>query len=138
MRLFDTNGRLIDKPVNKYFINWNKKSRSIVQFKTKKFLEPFWHTHMVYEEFPVFGCLLKVDILNLTRKIAIEVNGKQHEEFNSFFHRGNPANYLRGFKNDYKKMLWLQKNSFTLVEIAEGEVPDLSRAFFLEKFNITL
>ena len=39
MRLFNINGRLQKKSVSKYLINWNKKSRSKVQFKTKKFLE---------------------------------------------------------------------------------------------------
>lgn len=138
MRLLDVNGRLVSKPVERFSVDWNRKCRSIVQFKVKKFLEPYWRPHIVYEEFPVFGTLLKVDILNLTMKIAVEVNGKQHERFNKFFHRGNPANYLKGFKNDHQKMLWLEKNGFKLVEIFEDEVDSLTRAFFLEKFDITL
>ena len=86
MRLFNINGRLQKKSVSKYLINWNKKSRSKVQFKTKKFLEPFWRGHIVYEEFPVYGSRMTVDILNATKKLAVEVQGKQHGEFNKFFH----------------------------------------------------
>ena len=138
MRLFDINGRLVNKNVAKYSIKWDGKCRSIIQFKVKKFLEPFWRPHIMYEEFPAFGSLLKIDLLNLTMKIAVEVNGKQHESFNLFFHRGNPANYLKGIKNDYKKMLWLEKNGFQLVEIMEDEVPNISRAFFKDYFEITL
>jgi hypothetical protein len=131
-------GRLINKPVEKYAINWDAKSRSNVQFLTKQFLKPFWQPHIVFEEFPVFGTLLKVDILNMTMKIAVEVHGNQHESFNSFFHKGNPANFLKGFKNDAIKMKWLERNGFQVVEIYENEVPSLTRAFFQEKFGITL
>ena len=138
MRLFDVNGRLVNKSVNKYLIKWDGKSRSNVQFLTKQFLKQFWRSQIVYEEFPCYGSLLKVDILNATLKIAIEVHGKQHESFNSFFHNGNPSNYLRGIKNDFKKLQWLEKNNFKVVEIMEDEVKNLSRSFFREKFDIVL
>lgn len=138
MRLFDINGRLVNRNVSNYIINWDKKSRSNVQFLTKQFLRPFWQSQIVYEEFPCFGTLLKVDILNATLKIAIEVHGKQHESFNSFFHNGNPANYLKGIKNDFKKIKWLEKNNFKLIEIMEDEVPKLDKEFFLNKFDLKL
>lgn len=138
MRLFDINGRLVNKNVSKYVIKWDSKSRSNVQFATKQFLKPFWKNQIVFEEFPCFGTLLKVDILNATLKIAIEVHGKQHESFNSFFHNGNPANYLKGIKNDFKKSQWLEKNGFKIVEIMEDEVPKLSVDFFKDNFNIIL
>jgi hypothetical protein len=138
VRLYDVNGRLVNKNVAKYAVDWGGKCRSNIQFKVKKFLEPYWRPHIIFEEFPVFGSRLKVDLLNATTKIAVEVNGKQHESFNTFFHRGNPANYLKGIKNDHKKMLWLEKNGFQLLEIAEDEVSLISRRFFLEKFGITL
>ena len=138
MRLYDVNGRLVNKNVAKYAVDWDGKCRSNIQFKVKKFLEPYWRPHIVFEEFPCFGCQLKVDILNATMKIAIEVNGKQHESFNTFFHRGNPANYLKSIKNDHKKMLWLERNGFQLVEIMEDEVDYISRKFFFDKFGLTL
>jgi len=103
MRLYDVNGRLVNRNVSKYSIKWDGKCRSNIQFTVKKFLRPYWEPHIMFEEFPVFGTKLKVDILNLTMKIAIEVNGNQHESYNSFFHKGNPANFLKGFK-------WIQSN----------------------------
>ncbi len=138
MRLLDLHGRSVTKNVNKYAVNWDGKCRSNIQFLVKRFLRPYWQPHIVFEEFPVFGTRLKVDILNLTLRIAIEVNGNQHEKYNPFFHKGNPANYLKGFKNDAKKGLWLEKNGFQVVEIYENEVPLLSREFFKDKFDITL
>ena len=138
MRLIDAHGRLVNKNVSNYAIDWNAKSRSNVQFIVKSFLRPYWQAHICFEEFPVFGTLLKVDILNMTMKIAVEVHGGQHEAYNPFFHKGNPANYLKGFKNDAKKSAWLEKNGFHLVEIYEKEAPNITREFFQEKFGITL
>ena len=136
MRLFNINGRLQKKSVSKYLINWNKKSRSKVQFKTKKFLEPFWKGHIVYEEFPVYGSRMTVDILNATKKLAVEVQGKQHGEFNKFFHSNSRLKYLEGIKRDIKKAEWLENNGFILLEIEEDEVDSLSLEFFLEKFGM--
>jgi hypothetical protein len=138
MRLFDVNGRLVNKNVSKYLIDWDGKCRSIIQFKVKQFLKPYWQAGIVYEEFPAFGSLLKVDLLNLSLKIAVEVQGCQHNSYNAFFCNGNPANYLKGIKNDLKKAQWLEKNGIKLIEIMEEEVPHLSREFFKEKFDILL
>ena len=138
MRLFNINGRLQKKSVSKYLINWNKRSRSKVQFKTKKFLEPFWRGQIVYEEFPVYGSRMTVDILNATKKLAIEVQGKQHGEFNKFFHNNSRLKYLEGIKRDIKKAEWLEKNGFILFEIEEDEVDSLSLEFFLEKFGMSI
>ena len=138
MRLFNINGILQKKSVSKYLINWNKKSRSKVQFKTKKFLEPFWKGHIVYEEFPVYGSRMTVDILNATKKLAVEVQGKQHGEFNKFFHSNSRLKYLEGIKRDIKKAEWLENNGFILLEIEEDEVDSLSLEFFLEKFGMSI
>ena len=138
MRLLNINGRLQKKSVSKYLINWNKKSRSKVQFKTKKLLEPFWKGHIVYEEFPVYGSRMTVDILNATKKLAVEVQGKQHGEFNKFFHSNSRLKYLEGIKRDIKKAEWLENNGFILLEIEEDEVDSLSLEFFLEKFGMSI
>ena len=138
MRLFNINGREQKKNVSKYVINWNKKSRSKIQFAVKKFLEPFWNSQIVYEEFPVYGTKMSVDILNATRKIAIEVQGRQHNEFNKFFHNGSRLKYLESIKRDLKKAEWLEMNDFNLIEINEDEINQLSKDFFLKKFDVVL
>lgn len=92
----------------------------------------------MYEEFPVYGTLLKVDILNATRKIAIEVQGGQHGKYNKFFHKNSVANYIASFKRDNKKYNWLVSNGFEVVEIFEEEVADLSLKFFKDKFGVDL
>ena len=81
---------------------------------------------------------MSVDILNATKKVAIEVQGKQHSEFNKFFHGNSRLKYLEGIKRDIKKAEWLEKNGFILLEIEENEVQSLTREFFKKKFGITL
>jgi len=137
MRLLNVYGNLVSKNVSKYKLDWDKKSRSIIQFQTKQFLRPYWMGHVLFEEFPVYGSLLKVDIMNFTNKVAIEVNGPQHNEFHHF-HNGKPSLYLKSIKNDMQKIDWLEKNGFKVVEINFDEVPKLSPEFFKEKFDITL
>jgi len=138
MRLYDINGKLKFLNVSKYRIQWEKSSRSNVQFLVKQFLKQYWTNNIVYEEFPVYGSRMKVDILNATKKIAIEVNGKQHDKFNSFFHNGSRLKYLNSIKRDSQKAKWLEDNQFLLVEINEEEAPNISKDFFLNKYNITL
>ena len=126
MRLISVTGRAVNRNVNKYLIDWDKKSRSKIQFKTKQFLKEYWENHIVYEEFPVYGTRLKVDILNATKKIAVEVNGSQHSSFNKFFHGNSRQKFLQSIKRDCKKLDWLEVNGFEVIEIEENEVPKLS------------
>lgn len=137
MRLKSTSGKLINKSVTSYLIDWDAKSRSIAQFDVKCFLKSYWRSHIVYEEFPVYGTRLKVDILNATKKIGIEVHGPQHEEFH-YFHNGSRTAYLKGIKNDQIKAQWLEDNGFQHVIIYTKEISELSKVFFLDKFGINL
>ena len=81
---------------------------------------------------------MKVDILNATKKIAIEVQGSQHSQFNKFFHNNSRSKYLQSIKRDYQKAQWLEKNGYMLIEIEEKEVNKLSYSYFSEQFNINI
>ncbi len=138
MRLYDANKRLRNKSVTKYLIDWDKKSRSKIQFRVKQFLKTYWKSHVVFEEFPVYGTRLKVDILNATIKVAVEVQGRQHSSFNKFFHSNSRAKYLASIKRDFEKSQWLELNKYKLIEVEEGEVDILSKEFFRKKFDLKL
>lgn len=138
MRLYNVYGKLQSKQVTRFLVDWDKPCRSKVQFKTKQFLKKFWENQVVYEEFPVYGTKMKVDILNATKKIAVEVQGNQHVSFNKFFHNNSRLKYLQSIKRDAQKAEWLEKNGYTLVEIHEKEVESLNKEFFLNNFNIAL
>ncbi len=138
MKLYNIYGKVASKNVSQYLIDWDASSRSKVQFKTKQFLKKYWKNHIVYEEFPVFGSRLKVDIINATLRIAVEVHGNQHSAYNKFFHGDSRLNYLKSIKRDVAKEKWLSLNKFQLLEVYEDEVKNLNEQFFLDKFNIKL
>lgn len=138
MRLLDIRGRSVCKNVSRYSIDWDGKSRSIIQADIKRFLKPYWYGQIVYEEFPVYGSLLKVDILNATRRIAVEVNGKQHGQYNKFFHNNDHANFLKSIKRDVQKRDWLERNGFVLVEVEFNEVSSISKEFFEKNYGVHL
>jgi hypothetical protein len=138
MRLFNAYGRLQNRNVSKYLIDWDKKSRSKLQKQVKDFFKPYWLGHIVYEEFPVYGTRLKVDILNATIKVAIEVNGPQHSSFNKFFHGNSRAKYLASIKRDHEKQLWLEKNNYKLIELEESDMQSLSKKFIEDTFKIKI
>tara|TARA_B100000029_G_scaffold357715_1_gene350488 strand:- start:109 stop:525 length:417 start_codon:yes stop_codon:yes gene_type:complete len=138
MRLLNIHGRPQNKSVSKYLIDWNKKSRSKLQKKVKDFFKPYWLGHIVYEEFPVYGTRLKVDILNATIKVAVEVNGPQHSSFNKFFHNNSRAKYLSSIKRDHQKAEWLKKNNYKLIELEESDLENLSRDFIEKTFQVKI
>jgi hypothetical protein len=138
MRLYNINGKLVNRGVNKYLIKWGKKSRSKAQFNVKQFLKKYWSTHVVFEEFPVYGTKMHVDILNATIKVAVEVDGAQHDTFVPFFHQNSRLNYLKGIKRDYIKHSWLEKNGFTVIQILDSEVQNLSKKYFKDNFSLSL
>ncbi len=81
---------------------------------------------------------MKVDFLNATKKVAVEVNGPQHDSYNSFFHKNSRLNYLKSIKRDFQKADWLKKNGYKLVELSTEEVENLSKDFLVKNMNILL
>jgi very-short-patch-repair endonuclease len=138
MKLYNIYGKVVNKNVLKYRVDWEANSKSKLQHQTKQFLKKYWKNHIVYEEFPVFGSRMKVDFVNATKKIAIEVHGPQHSEFNKFFHNNSRLNYLKSIKRDVQKENWLVENNFTFVEVYFDEVELLSEKYFKEKYSIIL
>lgn len=135
MKLYNLNGRLISKNVERFRIKWDKKERSNFQTEVKQFLKPYLITHIVYSEFPLFSSLLKFDIFDYTTKVAYEISGRQHTEFVPHFHKNKSA-YLGQIKRDFKKIDFCEKNNIILVEIYPEDLP-LSKEWF-EKFNVFL
>lgn len=129
MKLLTLAGRPMERSVNRYRIVWEKKSRSKIQFRVKQLLKVVWDTHIVFEEFPVFGTKMKVDFYNATKKVAIEVNGPQHDKFNKFFHDNSRLQFLKGIKRDTLKYQWLEKNGIFLIEIIEEDLKDLNHFY---------
>lgn len=124
--------------ISKYIIDWDAKSASNFQFAVKQFLYKYWMAHCVCEEFLLVGTKLRLDFFNITRNIAVEANGIQHNEFNKFFHGNSRAKYLAQIKRDVIKQKWCDKNKILLVEINPDNIDDLCPEWFMEKYDVSL
>lgn len=138
MKLYDIKGRLVNKSVTKYRIKWDGECRSNFQYEVKQFFKKFWYGQICYEEFPVYGTRMKVDLINMTKRIAVEVQGAQHEQFNKFFHNNSRANYLKSITRDHDKIVWLENNNFKILEIFEADLASLSKKYIFDKFEVSI
>jgi hypothetical protein len=123
------NGR--EKPIrnlHRLKVSWSGDSRSKFQKKVKDLLYPYWKYDLVYEEFPIPSSRMSIDFYNHTKKIAIEVQGKQHIAYVEHFHKSK-ANFLRQIKRDFKKIKFCEINGIRLIEIyPDDELSDESFA----------
>lgn len=125
MTFKDIKGRKkVIKTAWKYRVDWDKSCRSKIQKRVKDLLKPYWETEMVYEEFPVAGTRLTLDFYNASRKIAVEVQGNQHNTFSKHFHNNSRQNFLRQINRDINKYNYCEINNIKLVEIFENDVLD--------------
>jgi len=138
VKLYDIKGRLVNKSVTKYRIKWDGECRSNFQYEVKQFFKKFWYGQICYEEFPVYGTRMKVDLINMTKRIAVEVQGAQHEQFNKFFHNNSRANYLKSITRDHDKIVWLENNNFKILEIFEADLASLSKKYIFDKFEVSI
>lgn len=122
MIFVDINGkeRKLKSPY-KYAIDWSGGSRSKIQEKVKKCLEPIWGGMAVYEEFPVLGSKMTLDFFNYTLNIAIEVQGNQHLKYIKFFHLDNKLNFHDQLFRDKQKRAFCSTNGIKLVEVFEKD-----------------
>jgi len=123
------------KKAKNYLIDWDGSSRSKIQYNTKQFLKKYWSNHIVFEEFPVAGTKLSLDFYNANKKIAVEVQGKQHTKYVPFFHGKNKINYINQLKRDQDKLKFCELNDIQLVEIYDGD--EITEKLF-ETFGVIL
>lgn len=137
MKFKNLYGRYVNKNITPYLVDWQLACKSKAQTNVKKFFEIYWGTHIVCEEFPVLGSRMRCDLLNLTKKIAVETHGQQHDKFVPFFHKNRTA-FKKSFKRDLQKYNWLEENGFKVIEIFDNEVPALSPEWLKEKFGLEI
>lgn len=109
------------RATHKYIINWEGKSLSKLQKEAKSIIYKYWHSDFVYEEFPVAGTRLTFDFYNASKKIAIEVDGKQHFQFNKHFHSNSRQKFLDQLRRDDVKERFCEINNITLHRVLEGK-----------------
>ena len=117
--------------LKKYLIKWEDKSRSKFQKSVKDFLYKYWKHDVVFEEFRMAGTKLSFDFYNSNKRVAIEVQGIQHEKHVEFFHGKGARKWLSQIKKDLLKHKFCEINNITLIEIFSDE--EISFNLFKEK-----
>ncbi|MDB4587562.1 hypothetical protein N9098_00345 [bacterium] len=106
----------VKKPKN-YMVKWEKPSRSKMQFGVKEFVKNYWFNDVVFEEFPIVGTRMSLDLYNANKNIAIEVQGAQHLKYTPFFHGKSKTTFLSQIRRDNDKQEFCKLNDIKLVEI---------------------
>lgn len=131
MKFINASGRQEKLPnYKKYEINWESKSRSKFQKKIKDFLFFYWEHDRVFEEFKIVGSKLTLDFYNDSKKIAVEVQGDQHNKYIEFFHK-NRFEFAAQKDRDQKKLEFCENNDIKLVEIFPRDI--VTASFFEDK-----
>jgi hypothetical protein len=132
------NGREVNFNPAQYKIDWERKV-SGPQKTVKDFLFKFWKNDIVLEEMllPKSG-KKRLDLVNLSRKVIIEVSPDSvHLEFNQFMH-GSRAGYLKKLKADSEKMQLAELNGFKFIELNDEHLNNLTKKMFKETFDLDL
>jgi hypothetical protein len=139
MKVLGLNGRQYPVCLTDYALDWNRKV-SKPQKRVKDFLRPYWVSHVLSEEFAIPGCgkrPLRVDLINWTRQIAVEVSPVSSHSFNQFFHKDR-IRFSAAVHRDLKKEEWCKMIGFTYVELNEKDIDLMSPKWFEETYGITL
>ena len=131
MTFLDLKGRKKNLNIRKYLVDWNGKTRSKGETALKTFLYPYWRSDIVLQEMPLVGSRMRFDMVNVSKKIVIEVQGCQHNKFVKHFHGTRVGKFLGQIKRDISKHEWCEINDFTLVEVYSEK--ELTYEFFADK-----
>lgn len=117
MTLLDINGNKINCCPSKYLINWDR-AVSKPQKIIKDVLKPYWQNQFVCEEFRIPKTKLRLDLINFTLKIAVEISPSSSHGYNKFFHK-NRSSYVLAKKRDLLKYKWIEVNEFLYIEVCD-------------------
>lgn len=114
----------------------DSRARSSGHLLARTILRELYPFDAICEEVTLPGCsdsALFLDFLLPARKLALEINGRQHAEYVPFFH-GSKAGFAKSQVRDKKKAEFLRLNGITLVTLDDDRTDgwrDALRAAFL-------
>lgn len=111
--------------------SWPMKSsytcRSKIQHEIGKVIKGRYPLDPVLEDITIPDTRLSLDFYIPHRKIAVEVQGEQHDEMNPFFHKSN-AEFEDQKQRDEAKKFFCELNNIRLIEIRN--IKDAAKYFF--------
>lgn len=123
--------------ISAYRVKWDGPCKSNFQFNVKQFFKTYWEGDDCYEELPVVGTRLTCDLVNFSRRYAVESDGNFHNTFSSFHHKTRMG-LLHSKKRDQLKDAWLSSMGIYVIRISQKEFNKLSFEWLKEKFEIDI
>jgi hypothetical protein len=103
----------------KYPVRSRDQCKSYGQYLLGRVIRSIYGTSaLVLEEFSIPGERLFIDFYMPHHGLAFEFHGKQHQEYNEFFH-GDKKGFEKSLARDQRKRRWCEINSIILIEVNE-------------------
>lgn len=99
------------------------RKRSAPHLKARAFIKSLYGTMRLLEEVQIPGALLYLDFYLPAKKIAFEVQGRQHTQFVQHFH-GTQEGFIASQSRDRRKREWCEENNIRLIELPDKENED--------------
>lgn len=114
MKLKDINGR--ETSINHK--NSDAPYKSNIQAECGAIIQDFFPFENLWKEFTIPGSRLSIDFLLPRRKLVVEVDGRQHDEYVAHFH-GHPGKkgFAESKKRDTMKEQWCSENGFLAIRV---------------------
>jgi very-short-patch-repair endonuclease len=123
---------------HKYLINWDKSGNSSLERQFRELIKPYWLRCVVLFQCTIPGSKLKIDFLNCNKRLAVEINGPQHDKFNKFFHNGSLNVFKDAMRRDLQKQRWLEENNIILLELIQEDLDNFSPRIIEQKYGIDI
>ena len=130
--------KIISLNAKKYYINWEKDGDSSLEIKFRDLIYPYWKNSIILFQCAIPGSRLELDFLNINKRLCVEVDGEQHNNWNPFFYNNNRNNFVRAFKRDLDKESWCEKNSIKMLHLDKKDLDNFSPENILKNFNIDI
>lgn len=119
---------MIVKDLSGKEFKWNPSSSprnapSLLHVRARDLLKKLYPCDLIYEETYVRNMKFYIDLYIPSRKLVIEVQGGQHYEFNTHFHK-TKLDFYKNKNRDVKKEEWCKINNIKYVELPFSENDD--------------
>lgn len=136
MKWKTASGKLKEIPMHRYLVDWDDDQDSQFSAEVLDFFEPYWQHDVVCAQVPVAGSKMSYDYVNVTKRLVLECDGRQHTSFVPHFHT-NRANFQAQVRRDFQKDDLAERNGFTMIRIRPDNLP-LTKTWLESTFDVTL
>lgn len=118
MKFTTTKGKevSIDVRPSNYPMRSEEECKSKCQYSIGQVLKGVFPSDIILEEFYVPAEGIYIDFFIPRVKVAVEINGAQHDKFTPFFH-GTKTGFTKAKERDKKKSSWCEINSIILLSL---------------------